>query len=267
MDLYIKEIGKDNDETIIFLHAEGIAGWMWDKQLEAFSNYHCIVPDLPGHGKSAKVKSITVQSAADMIIDIIKNKAKNGKAHLVGLSLGAQIIIQILSKAPEVVDHALISGALVRNSQPTETFLKLLNQLIEVYLPDKNKTIRIMSYVRSYNIPKNLRGKFKESTYVIEPESLDKIIRENMLFNMPDGIEKAEIPVLVIVGQKECRIIKESVIDFLNALPNSKGAMAMKVGHLWNIENSELFNKTLRAWIEDNRLYEEGLSSFLGVIS
>lgn len=254
MGLYIKETGKNNGETMIFLHGEGIAGWMWDKQVEAFSDYHCIVPDLPGHGKSAEVESFAVQSAADMIIDIIKNKAKNGKAHLVGMSLGAQIVVQILSTAPEVINHALISGALVRNSQPTETFLELLNHLIEVYLPDKNKTIRIMSYVRSYNIPKNLRGKFKESTYIIEPYSLDKIIRENMLFRMPSGLKNVNVPVLVMTGQKDFIIIKESAIDLLNMLPNSKGAMALKVGHLWNMENPELFNSVLKSWLKEENL-------------
>jgi pimeloyl-ACP methyl ester carboxylesterase len=254
MELYFKETGKDNDETIIFLHGDGIAGWMWDEQLKAFSDYHCIVPDLPGHGKSAEVKSFTVQSAADMIIDIIKNKANNGKAHLVGLSWGAQIVVQILSTAPEVVDHALISGAIVRNSQPTETFLELLNHLIKVYLPDKNKTIRIMSYVRSYNIPRNLRSKFKESTYIIEPCSLDKIIRENMLFKMPDNLENANVPVLVITGQKDYRIVEESALNLLNVLQNSKGASALKLGHLWNLENPELFDNVLRAWITDEEL-------------
>jgi len=254
MELYFKETGKDNDETIVFLHGDGIAGWMWDEQLEAFSDYHCIVPDLPGHGKSAEVKSFTVQSAADMIIDIIKNKANNGKAHLVGLSLGAQIVVQILSTAPEVVDHALISGALVRNSQPTETFLELLNHLIKVYLPDKNKTIRIMSYVRSYNIPRNLRSKFKESTYIIEPYSLDKIIRENMLFKMPDNLENANVPVLVVTGQKDCRIVEESARNLRDVLPNSKGVSALKVGHLWNLENPELFNKALKCWLKDENL-------------
>ncbi|MGZ7068913.1 MAG: alpha/beta fold hydrolase [Methanobacterium sp.] len=262
MELYIKETGKNNDETIIFLHSEGMAGWMWDQQIESFSDYHCIVPDLPGHGKSAEVKSLTIQCAADMIIDIIKNKAKNGKAHLVGISLGAQIIVQILSTAPEVLDHVLISGALVRNSQPTETFLKLLNHLIKVYLPDKNKTIRIMSYVRSYNIPKNLHDKFKESTYIIEPDSLDGIIRENMLFRMPSNLKNVNLPVLVMTGQKDFIIIKESAVDLINAIPNSKGAMALRVGHLWNIENPKLFNRTLRAWITDEMLTENELATF-----
>ena len=254
MSLYIKETGENNDETIVFLHGDGIAGWMWDEQLKAFSDYHCIVPDLPGHGKSAEVKSFSVQSAADMIIDIIKNKAKNGKAHLVGLSLGAQIVVQILNTAPEVVNHALISGAIVRNSQPTESFLELLDNLITLYLPDKNKTIRIMSYVRSYNIPRNLRSKFKESTYVIEPCSLDKILRETILFKMPDNLEHADVPVLVMTGEKDYRIVNESALNLLNVLPNSKRAVALKVGHLWNIENPDLFNNVLRSWLKDENL-------------
>ncbi len=254
MGLYFKETGKSNDKTIVFLHGDGIAGWMWDRQVEAFSDYHCIVPDLPGHGKSAEVKPFSIESSADMIIDIIKNHAHGGKAHLAGLSLGAQIVVQILSTAPEVVDHALVSGTLVRNSQPTETFSKLLDNLIETYLPDKNKTIRIMSYVRSYNIPKNLRSKFKESTYIIEPDSLNKIIRENMLFRMPDNLEHSDVPVLVMTGEKDYRIVNESAINLLNVLPNSKGAMALKVGHLWNIENPELFNEVLRAWISNEDL-------------
>ncbi len=254
MSLYIKETGENNDETIVFLHGDGIAGWMWDEQLKAFNDYHCIVPDLPGHGKSAEVKPVTVQDTADKIIDIIKNKAKNGKAHLVGLSMGAQIAVQILSTAPEVVNHVLISGALVRSSQPTESFLKLLDNLIALYLPDKNKIIRIMSYVRSYNIPKNLLDKFRESTYVIEPYSLDKILRETILFKMPDNLEHADVPVLVMAGEKDYRIINESALNLLNVLPNSKGAVALKVGHLWNIENPDLFNNVLRSWLKDENI-------------
>jgi len=107
----------------LFLHGGGLAGWMWNKQLEAFSDYHCLVPDLPEHGKSAKVKPFTMRCAAEMIIDIIQNRVHNEKAHLVGISLGAQIIVQILSIAPEVVDHVLISGTLVRSIPHTETFL------------------------------------------------------------------------------------------------------------------------------------------------
>jgi len=53
VDLYFKETSKNNDRTIVFMHGGGISGRMWNKQLEAFNDYHCIVPDLPEHGKIA----------------------------------------------------------------------------------------------------------------------------------------------------------------------------------------------------------------------
>lgn len=254
MSLYTKETGEENMETIIFLHGGGLAGWMWNKQLEAFSDYHCIVPDLPEHGKSVEVKPFTMKGAAEMIIDIIQNQAHNGKVHLVGISLGAQIIVQILSIAPEVVDHVLISGMLVRSIPHTETFLKLLNYLIRAYEPVKDTDFFIKANMRTYNMPKSIFNEFKESTHLIKPASLNRILKENMLFKMPDGLEKANVPVLVMTGQKDYRIIKESAKDLLNVLPNSKGAMALKTGHMWNIENPDLFNNVLRAWITDKTL-------------
>lgn len=256
MDLYIKETGKNNNETIIFLHGGGISGWMWDKQVESFNDYNCMVPDLPEHGKSAEVKPFTMKGAAERIIGIIQNQAHEGKAHLVGISLGAQVIVQILSMAPEVVDHVLISGTIVRSVPPTETFLKRLNHLIGIYMPVKNNNLFIKSYMRSYNMPKDLFNKFKESTCVIRPDSSGRIIKENMLFKMPGNLENADVPVIVMAGEKDYRIVKNSARDLLNVLPSSRGATALKVGHLWNIENPELFNNVLRACITNESLPE-----------
>ncbi len=254
MSLYIKETGENNDETLLFLHGEVFAGWMWDKQLKSFSDYHCIVVDLPGHGKSSKIKSLTIENTAEMIIDLIQDHAHGKKAHLIGISMGAQIIVQILGAAPEVVDHAFISGTLVRTSPPTKNFSKHLNHLIEIYTPVKNNPLYIKSYMKSYNIPKNLYSKFKESTYNIEQDTLDNIIRENMLFKMPEGLENAHVPVLVMTGEKDYNIINESAKKLINVLPNSNRAYALKVGHIWNMENPELFNNVLKAWINDESL-------------
>ncbi len=61
---------------------------------------------------------------------------------------------------------------------------------------------------------------------------------------------------LVMFGEKDYRIIKESADELLNVIPNSKGAVARKVGHMWNMEKPKLFNDVLRAWITDNPLFE-----------
>jgi pimeloyl-ACP methyl ester carboxylesterase len=259
MELYLKETGKNNDETIMFLHSGGIAGWMWDKQVEAFKDYHCIVPDLPEHGKSAEVKPFTMKGAAEMIIDIIQNRAHGGKAHLVGISLGAQITVQILSMDPEVVDHALISGTLIRSVHHTQELLKLLDYTFKVYEPVKNVDFFIKANMRTYNMPKSYFDMFKESTIIIKPESLSQILTENMLFKLPAYLEKVETPVLVMTGEKDYKVIKESAQSILNILPNSRGAAALKVGHLWNLENPELFNNVLRSCITHKELPQNSI--------
>jgi pimeloyl-ACP methyl ester carboxylesterase len=254
MNLYIKETNPENKETIIFIHSYNMAGWMWEEQVKAFNDYHCLVPDLPEHGKSKYGKPFTIEGAAERIINIIENQAHDGKAHLVGMSLGAQVILKILSTAPEAVGRTFISGTLVNTTKPSESFQKLLDYLLEVYIPVKNDKISIGSYIRSYGIPRNHIKKFKESTYVISEDSSDRIIRENLLFKRPEGLEKVNTPVLVMCGEKDYRVIKKSVNELLKVIPNSKGAVAAKAGHMWNMEKPELFNNILKAWINDDPL-------------
>jgi len=43
-----------------------------------------------------------MESAANEVIDIIRERAHGRKAYIAGLSLGAQVAVQILSMAPEV---------------------------------------------------------------------------------------------------------------------------------------------------------------------
>ena len=250
-ELYLKEKGTENAETIIFLHSGAMASWMYDEQITAFNDYHCIIPDLPEHGQSIDVKPFTITDSAERITNIILDHAHNGRAHLVGISLGAQIILQILSTTPNVVDRAIISGTLMRTIPQTETILKLLDHAIKVYTPVKDTDFFIKANMRTYNMPKHLFDNFKESTQLINHDALERILTENMLFKQPDGLEKVETPVLVMTGEKDYKIIKESACDLIKTLQISKGYMAPKLGHLWNLESPDLFNKVLRSWINN----------------
>ncbi|MEH6890050.1 alpha/beta hydrolase [Bacillus sp. JJ864] len=75
MSLQYKEYGNDNAPLMLLLHGGGVSGWMWDKQVQYFSRYHCIVPDLPGHGVSLENPSLFNQMVENWINkDIISNK-------------------------------------------------------------------------------------------------------------------------------------------------------------------------------------------------
>jgi predicted alpha/beta-fold hydrolase len=47
----------------------------------------------PEHGKSIEIKLFTMESAANEVIDIIRERAHGRKAYIAGLSLGAQVAV------------------------------------------------------------------------------------------------------------------------------------------------------------------------------
>ena len=252
MDLYFKETGENNDETIVFLHAGMSSGWMWNKHLEALNNYHCLVPDLPEHGQSIEIKPFTMEGAAERIIDLIKERAHGGKAHIVGLSLGAQTTVQILSMAPEIVDHAVVSGTGVREFG--SNFSLFMNIFYKIYMHLKDIDFFIKMGMKAQNIPVEYFENVKKDTKALTWSSLNNITKENSSFRISEGLCKAKNPVLITIGEKEVKIAHESAIDLNKCLSNSKAYEVTNFGHTWPLESPKLFSSVVMAWINDKPL-------------
>ena len=114
-DLYFVSSGPETAKSIVFLHGGGAAGWMWRNQMKAFSqDYHILVPDLPEQGKSVQAGEYTTERAADLVAELIRTHARDGKAHVVGLSEGAQVTVALLARQSRIIDHAVVSSANMR---------------------------------------------------------------------------------------------------------------------------------------------------------
>jgi pimeloyl-ACP methyl ester carboxylesterase len=97
--------------TIVFLHGTRLTGAQWATQVTALSDsYHCLTPDLPGHGAAA-AEAFTVERAAERIAALIEGEAHGGRAILVGLSLGGYVAMAVAARWPERVAGLVISGA------------------------------------------------------------------------------------------------------------------------------------------------------------
>ena len=111
--LSYQSTGAADGKTILFLHGGGTPGWMWNPVVARMQDFHCLVPDLPEHGRSADIRPFTMELAADLAADLVRKQAHGGKAVVVGLSEGAQTVVQMLSSAPEVFERAVVSSALL----------------------------------------------------------------------------------------------------------------------------------------------------------
>ena len=108
-DLFVRESGRPNLRAVVFLHGVGNTGGMWQRHMAALPEYRCLAPDLPGHGRSRAQAWASRAETADRIARLIETLPE-GRASVIGLSLGGSVAYELLARRPELLDHVIIDG-------------------------------------------------------------------------------------------------------------------------------------------------------------
>lgn len=266
--LYFESTGFEDFPAIVFLHGGGAGGWMWRKQVQFLSNrYHCLAADLPEQGRSVNSGPYSMERAVDLVAELILTRAHGKRAHVVGLSEGAQVVVALLSRHPEMVDHAMISSAILRplpgSSLYTSGLIKLMYRWFMKPLKNNDWWIRLNMHYAA-GIPDEFYEEFKSSFQSTTEDGLTNMMLANLRFRLPPGLEQVKNPVLVVTGSKEYQQMKESARDLLKVLPNAKG-ISVDLGsmstlaqeHNWALIAPDLFSQTVAAFIEDRELPSE----------
>lgn len=102
--------GPVDGTPVVFLHGSMVAGWMWLGQVERLPEYRCLLPDFPGIGRSANETWVSFADTADRVAAVVSERRGGGSAHVVGLSLGGIIGLNLAAQHPESVRSLLVSG-------------------------------------------------------------------------------------------------------------------------------------------------------------
>ena len=253
--MYVETTGPDDAPTIVFLHGAMVAGWMWTDVVQQLPEFRCIMVDFPGVHRSNDEDWVSLDDTANKIVKLIKEQKH--PVHLVGLSLGAVVGLHVMNKIPDLIDRAVLSGPLAR---PVTGWITYMQKVI-MWLYARPSTIAFVA--RVLNIPQEGREAMVECARETRPETLNRLTKEIYAKPLPDPVNTIETPTLVLTGNRDTKITRDSVVDVAQLLPNSEAYGVPGVGHQWSAEDPELFAQVIRAWITAAPLPErlEKLSS------
>lgn len=262
--LAFDEYGSATTPTILFLHGGGGGRWMWQPQIERLVDYHLLVPDLPGHGDSVDIRLTSLEDCASRVAELIHEKAHGRKAHIVGLSLGAQVAVCLLAQSPDLVDHAVVSSALFKPLSCSwlyhPSFLGFLYRLSVMPYRYNRRWVQVsMKYWAG--IPQAYFPQFFEAFNKLTEDQFVDIPRVGLNNRIPEELAEAHNSTLVLCGEKEYRVMQESTREIARSLPGGKAYQVaypkdvpMREQHIWSMTYPDLFTRTIRAWIEDRPL-------------
>jgi pimeloyl-ACP methyl ester carboxylesterase len=248
--MYLTEQGSPDAPAILFLHGTGVGGWMWQDNILDLKEYHCMLVDLPGHGKSNDREWVSLADSAEQIAEVIRTRTKQKKAHIVGASLGGSLAFQLLCMHPEHVDHTLISGTSLL-PMPGGVLFK---SMIRLVAPFMKKDFVLKAALKALNLSEDGYEQFRQAMLAVSRRTFVTAFTQALDLRYSSELEKVETPLLLVSGEKEPGYIARSNQLLTTRLKHATARVVPGRGHGWMGESPELFTRVLKAWLQDQPL-------------
>lgn len=242
--LDVETFGEVTKQAIVFIHGFPFDKTLWRDVVDALKDeYYCITYDIRGFGKSeADTAQFTMESYVQDLEKIVSS-LKLDKPIICGFSMGGYIALRANEKENY---KALILANTKTGSDDDKAKLKRAAGISKI---DEEG---IEPFIDEF-----LSAAFSEGFIKNEPSKI-KQIKENIMSSNPLGIkaallamisrtdttqslEKMEIPVLLITGENDKIIPKETMKEMADKIKNATFVSLSGSGHMSMVESPEGF--------------------------
>lgn len=249
--IHIIEAGNSSSPAILFLHGSPLSSRMWRMQMEELqSEYYCLAPDLPGHGKNGSEPFESAKAVAEKIADIIKAKVPSKRAHVVGLSFGGVIAQAMLTHTPAVLNKVILSGTSARLSPIMMKIQELNKPFFKFLKPEQLAALVAMQFA----IPRQFQEEFKQDFQEFSAPAFSQMMDS---YGTIEPLAGVTVPFLAVAGSRETFVAKDMVRTLIKDAPHAIGGIVKDAGHVWNLQFPRLFSDMVRAFINEQPLPQE----------
>jgi pimeloyl-ACP methyl ester carboxylesterase len=249
MKLSYTRSGNPNSAAIVFLHGMAMGQWMWYDQTQYLADYDCYTVDLPGHGGSNQIAWDSFDQTADCVAQLIAEDIPDKLVYLVGMSLGAVVGLHLVTRYPQHIERAILTGAFA--AAPPRWLIMLQGRILSAIL---STPFGRQMFARSLQLPSEAMPCYEQSINALSIPSFRRIVQQIADYTPLDGLEAVTVPLLFVTGEKDVAVNRRSVTRLAQRVPGAVGVYAPGVHHGWNGEDPALFNEMIRAWIEGQPL-------------
>ncbi len=253
-ETYYKYKKIDDKNPIVFIHGIGLTHEIWDQQIDFFKNYNTIVYDLIGHGKTPlNKKRISMKDFSKQLLGLMNELSLN-KIHLVGFSLGSLIARDFASKYSDRLSSLTLFGTVYKRTEDEKRVV--INRYETMKLnKDVSKKRALGRWFTEEFIKKNPII-YKKIYSMLSKNKHDNWLKVYKLFvyHEDDDMSLKQISAksLVVTGENDIGSKPEMSKQISKMIRGSQYKTIKNGKHLCNIECAEIFNITIKEFIDNN---------------
>jgi len=247
-----------NGPPVVFLHGIGGNRSNWHRQTAALAeSYRCYSWDARGYGDSSDYDGpLDFSDFGDDLTRLLDHFAIE-RAHLVGLSMGARILMDF---APRYLDRVatltlcdcFYGFANALSPEKQREYIELRERPLLEGKTFADLAPRLVASLVSDNCPQSVRQELHDSIVKLRAESYLKTLRASTTFDQADTIQLLTMPVQLIFGSEDRLTPPQLGEDLAERLPDPRLAVLQGAGHLSNLEAPDMFTTVLRGFLDQH---------------
>lgn len=235
--------GPPDGQPIVFVHGAMMGRSVWRPQIDALSaRYRCISVDLPGHG-AQRSERFTLDRAVDTVVRAIDAEA-NGRAVVVGLSLGGYTSVLVAARHPEKVRGLVIAGSTREPVGVSRLAFQFYGWFLRLTPERAVSRVALAWFRQRYG---------KEKGTAITAGGHFAKGGGNAVLGLAKGAYREPLkayggPILVINGELDL-VFRIGQDRFLKGVQKVTRRMIRRAGHLSNVDQPEVFTRLVEEFI------------------
>jgi pimeloyl-ACP methyl ester carboxylesterase len=224
-----KEFGEPGRPVAVLLHGGGLSWWAGEEVIALLlEKYRVVAPIIDGHGEDGARDFVSIEDSAARLIARIDERYGGRVKLLTGVSLGAQIAAEALSRRSDVAECAVIESALVVPMRALTALTVLANRLLCGLLRQRWFS---RAQAKALGLPDDMFPRYYEDSLRLTRRTLTNIARSNGNYALKPAIAQTRARALVVVGEKELRVMRASARMLHNAIGGSRLYVAKGMRH------------------------------------
>ena len=211
------EYGKEHKETVMLLHGGGLSWWNYREEAEMLRDeYHVVLPVLDGHAGSDRPFT-SIESNAGEIIKYIDEYLGGSVGFIGGLSLGGQVLLEMLSQRGDICRNAFVESAMAVPSKMTHALIGPAFGMSWGLI--RNRRFAALQF-RSLHIKPELFEDYYRDSCAILKDDMIAFMKANTGYAMKESIRRCRAETRLFVGEKETPGIRRSAARLQKTMPD-----------------------------------------------
>lgn len=255
--LAVQETGNLDGPSIVFVHGLLGSHLNWDAQANSpqLQRYRMITYDLRGHGLSGKPTDAAAYAdgtrwADDLQAVIAASQAR--KPVLVGWSLGGAVISNYLAKFGDsrIAGAVYVDGVIELKPEQIVAHPQVYRDLNSPDLKTHLDTVRAFLSLCFHTQPDQATFQRLFANAAMASWDMQRAV-QSMTVQAEQGLGKAQVPVLLLYGERDALVQAKPAIARAKALnPRIRSMLYAQSGHAPFLEEPDRFDRDLAGFVD-----------------